>query len=50
MPQEMIGQHNGQHGFTNRHGANADAGVVTALGADIGVFARLRDGLPYIED
>ena len=35
----MIRQHAGDHGFANRHGANADARIVAALGHDIGVGA-----------
>ena len=32
MPQEVISQHNCQHGFTNRHRANANTRIVTSLG------------------
>ena len=39
MPQEMIGQHAGHHGLADRHRADADAGVVAALGHDVGVGA-----------
>ena len=40
MPQKMIRQHAGHHGFADRHRADADAGIVTALGEDVGVGAR----------
>jgi hypothetical protein len=32
MPQQVIGEHAGHHRLTHRHGADADAGVVAALG------------------
>src|SRR5690242_21430700 len=35
MTQEVIGQHAGHHGLADRHGADADTGIVTALGEDI---------------
>src|ERR1700744_140361 len=34
MQQRMIRQHACQHSFSHRYGANADAGVVAARGAD----------------
>ena len=33
MPQQVVGQHAGQHRLAHRHGADADARVVAALGA-----------------
>src|SRR3954470_3571974 len=39
MPQEMIGQHARHHCLADRHRTNADAGVVTPLGRDIGIGA-----------
>ena len=35
VTQEMIHQHNREHGLGNRCGAYADAGIVSPLGADI---------------
>src|SRR5450432_3350262 len=43
MAEEMIGQHTGHHGFADRHRANADAGIVAALGHDVGVGALAID-------
>ena len=47
----MIRKHAGHHRFTNRHGTNADAGIVAALGQDFRVvamhingFLRLKNG------
>src|SRR4051812_21597347 len=36
MPQVMVGKDAGDHGLADRHGADADAGVVAALGLDLG--------------
>ena len=53
VAQELIGDDAGHHGLADRHGANADAGVVAALGHDVDVMARhcrrVRRGL-RIED
>jgi hypothetical protein len=43
MAQKMIGQHAGHHGLADRHRADADAGVVAALGHDVGVGALAID-------
>ena len=40
MAQEVIGQHDRHHGLAHRHGADADAGVVPALGGDLGLVAE----------
>src|ERR1700712_3782537 len=37
VAQEMIGEHARHHGFADRQRANADAGIVTPLGHDVGV-------------
>ena len=37
--QEVIGKDDGEHGFADRNGANADTWIVAALGRDIGIFA-----------
>src|SRR4051794_14962941 len=39
VPKEMVGQHAGHHGFADRHRANADAGIVTPFGHDVGIGA-----------
>src|SRR3978361_616190 len=44
MAEEMIRQHAGHHGFTTRPRANADAGIVTPFGHDIGVGAAAIHG------
>ena len=40
IAQKVIGQHAGHHGFADRDGADADAGVVAALGDDLGLVRR----------
>ena len=40
----MVGQHAGDHRFADRHGADADARVVAALGDDLGLVAVAVDG------
>jgi len=39
MPQKMIREHAGHHGLADRHGADADARVVTAFCRDVGLAA-----------
>ena len=46
MAQEMIRQHQRHHCLGNRHGANADAGVMAALGGNIRIRPLRRDRLP----
>jgi hypothetical protein len=36
MAQQVVGQHHGEHGLGDGGGADADAGVVAALGDDLG--------------
>ena len=45
MTQIVIGEHAGHHGLADRHRADADAGVVAALGDDLGLVAVAVDGL-----
>lgn len=39
VPQEMVGKHDGHHRLSDRHGADADARVVPALGDDLGLVS-----------
>jgi hypothetical protein len=39
VAQMMISKDQGEHGFSDRNGADADAGVVAAGRADIGLVA-----------
>src|SRR4051812_19740459 len=50
LAKEMIGEYARHHRFADRHRANADAGVVTALGHDIGVGAVAVHGAARRED
>ncbi len=50
MAQIVIGQHACQHGFADRHRADADARIVAALGRDLGVAAVFVDGLARVQD
>src|SRR3954447_1614435 len=50
MPEELICQHAGHHGFADWHGADADAGIVAAFGDDFGVGAAAIDGAARRED
>ncbi len=50
MAQERVGQHAGHHRLADRHGADADAGVVAALGDDLGFLALAGHRLPRAED
>src|SRR3954470_18594271 len=50
MAQEMIGQHARYHCLPDRDRANADAGIVTALGHDVGVGAVAVHGAARRED
>ena len=46
----MIGDHARHHGLADRHGADADAGVVAAVGRDLGLAAVAVDGLARGQD
>ena len=45
MAQHMVSEHTSHHRFGNRDGSDANAGVVAALGRDLGLFAKGVDGL-----
>src|ERR1041385_7454050 len=45
VTQIMVGEHARHHGFADRDRADADAGVVAALGYDLGLVAEAVDGL-----
>ena len=46
----MVGEHDRQHRFADRHGADADARVVAALGRDLGLVAGAVDRAARSED
>ena len=46
----MVRQDAGHHRFADRHGADADARVVAALGDDLGIAAVAVDGLARRQD
>jgi hypothetical protein len=46
----MIRQHAGHHGFADRHGADADAGIVAAFGHDVGIVAAAVDAAARRQD
>ena len=50
MAQQMVGQHAGHHRLAHRHRADADAGVVAALGGDFDLVAEAVDGWRGRED
>ena len=50
MTQIMIGDHARHHRLADRHGADADAGIVAALGDDLGLVAVAVDGLARGQD
>jgi len=50
MAQMMVGKHAGHHGFADRHCADADAGVVAALGDDVRLAAVAVDRQPRRQD
>src|SRR6516162_4320333 len=39
VAQQVVREHDGHHRLTDRHGTDADTGVMTALGRDLRVFA-----------
>ncbi len=43
MPEIVVGEHDRQHRLADRHGADADAGVVAALGRDLDLLAGAVD-------
>ena len=44
VAQQMIGEHAGHHRLADRHGADADAGIVAAVGLDLDLVAVDIDG------
>ena len=46
----MIGEHAGHHGLADRHRADADAGVMAALGHDVGIGAAAIHGAARRQD
>ena len=50
VQQQMIQHNTGHHRLTNRHGANANTGIVTALGDDLSRLTRLGNRLAWFED
>ena len=50
LAQVVVGKHDGHHGFTHRHGTNADAGVVAAFGAQVRLGAEAGHGGALAED
>ena len=50
MAQEMVRQHQRHHRFADRHRADADAGIVAALGDDVGIVAVLIDRAARLKD
>ena len=50
VAQEVVGQHAGHHRLADRHGADADAGIVAALGDDLGVLVGGRHRLARRQD
>lgn len=50
MAQQVIGKHQRHHRFADRHGTNADARVVAALGLNFGVLAGFGDRVARGQD
>src|SRR5438128_440230 len=50
VAQQVVGQHASHHGLAYRHGADADTGIVAALGHDLGLAALAVDGAARRED
>src|ERR1700722_5120850 len=50
LAQIMVRDHASEHGFPDRHRANADTGVVTALGRDLALRAETIDRAAGRED
>src|SRR5262245_43871339 len=50
LTQIVIGDHACHHGLADRHRANADAGIVASLGADLGLGTIPIDGAPGCQD
>src|SRR5690348_15652570 len=50
MAQHVIGEHHGHHRFADGHGADADAGIVAALGLHLDLVATRVDAFLRQED
>src|ERR671913_307896 len=50
MAQQVIGQHHGHHRLGDGRGADADAGIVTALGAQLDLVAEAVDAAHVVQD
>src|ERR1700710_120440 len=50
IAQQMVGQHAGHHRLGHRRAAQADAGIVPALGADLDLVAEAVDALHFGQD
>ena len=50
VAEKMVGEDKGHHRFADGDGANADAGVVSALGQDLGLVALGVDRLARCQD
>src|SRR5262249_9985509 len=50
VPQQVIGEDDGQHRLAHGHGADADAGIVATLGDDVDILALLGDTLARGQD
>ena len=50
MAKERVGKHARDHRFADGHSANADTGIVSAFGDDVGLVARARNRLTRRQD
>ncbi len=50
VPQELIGKHDGNHRFSDRNGADANARIVSPLRDDLGFMALPIDGPTWRQD
>src|SRR5579875_3533504 len=50
MAEQVIGEHHRHHRLADRHGADADAGVVAAFGADLDLVAEAVDAPERLQD
>jgi hypothetical protein len=50
VAQVMVGEHDGEHGLADGHGADADTRIVAALGGNLGLGAILVHRLARRED
>src|SRR5690606_1951377 len=50
VAEQVVGEDQGHHGFADRDGADADAGVVAALGGDLDLFQVVGDAAARLQD